>query len=135
MTTEFLMFHAVEAPLSIGFFKDDPVMEAFTAVAIDYINRHNAECDPRFLLGGQRGFGAGEVVIRLVDNFKSSDNSTGLNKDTFKAHVELVNSKLEEWKEAYPLEMAIDDNEEEKASNGKQGKGVNKSKRKNSRKK
>ncbi len=133
MTSEFLQFHAVEAPLSIGFFRNDPVMEAFTAVTIDYINRHNAECDPRYLMGGQRGFGSGEVVIRLVDNFKSTDNSTGLSKDVFAAHVELVNRELASWKETFPLEMATTGDNGKKGSNSTRGKGVAKNSRKNNR--
>jgi len=104
MTAEFLMFHAVEAPLSIGFFKEEPVQEAFTAVAIDYINRHNAECDPRYLLGGLRSFGAGEVAIRLVDNFKSINNTTRLNKEVFKDYLKIVEEKMTVWREVFPLE-------------------------------
>jgi hypothetical protein len=133
MTSEFLEFHAVEAPLVMGLFRDDPVHEAFVAVVIEYINQNNAACDPRFLMGGQRGFGAGEVVIRLVDNFKAPFNTTGLTKEKFTLYQKIIDEKLVEWREKFPIERTL-------AANNDNEKGVaikanTRSKKKNNKKK
>ena len=66
-------------------------------------------------------------------NFKASFNTTGLTKDKFTAYREIINEKLVEWREDFPLEKEPVTGDEEEKGVAKKPAGNNK--RNRSRKK